>query len=81
MQSNFVKGASRGKRANFEAVSPIRKSASGEGAAAAAAAADATGKRARHAQPLRVLANNEVSVVFFLSENNGGQSGVWEDRI
>eukprot|EP00729_Bicosta_minor_P008607 gene8607-6340_t len=59
MQSNFVKGASRGKRANFEAVSPIRKSASGEGAAAAAAAADATGKRARHAQPLRVLANNE----------------------
>lgn len=80
MQSNFVKGASRGKRANFEAVSPIRKSASGEGAAAAAAAADATGKRARHAQPLRVLANNEVSVVFFF-ENNGGQRGVWEDMI
>lgn len=77
MQSNFVKGASRGKRANFEAVSPIRKSASGEGAAAAAAAADATGKRARHAQPLRVLANNEVSVVFFLSrEQRRAERGV-----
>ena len=58
MQAVFVKGASRGKRANFEAVSPIRKSDSEE----RTAAGKLVGKRARHAQPLRVLESNEVSV-------------------